>query len=383
MPPGVSFPSPLSTRSTKRPSFHGRDPIGQLHVHLGPNAGRVTAGGDRAGGVDDASHPVVGGDELDDLLRQHERQPIEGHREHGDRVDLRHVRSDVSPERHRGAGVGGNELVDRDAETPLPAPLVLVVHDVAVDLAVAVVDVEISMRTVERGPVGVPPDVAAINRAVDGRRAALVALAHGVEVGRPARPEAFGLARRERGQGHGRDAPHAELAADLPPEPAVEARRRRMQRADHESLLVHPFDGTVEQPGCDPPSPLVGAHRDRRHCAHRDGPTAEELTPRHDLGRADELRAAPRGEEVLHALGLPPRLLSLGRARERLAAEREDGVGLFVPRRVDLDVHGADAKRTGVRSAGLRDAADRFLRAARQGWAELHTGERDHGQHDP
>src|SRR5258708_33321860 len=106
----------------------------------------------------------------------------------------------MSPARPRGGSVGGNELEDRDAEPPLPAPLVLVVHDVAVDLAVAVVHVEIAMRTVELRPVGAPPDVAAIDRPVDRRRDALVALARGVEVGPPARPKALGLARRQRGE---------------------------------------------------------------------------------------------------------------------------------------------------------------------------------------
>ncbi len=239
-------------------------------MHLGPNAGRIPAGGDRAGGVDDASHPVVGGDELDDLLRQHERQRIQGHREHGDRVDLRHVRSDVPPERHRGAGVGGNELVDRDAETPLPAPLVLVVHDVAVDLAVAVVDVPVTMRMVERQLHRVPARVAAVDGAMNSGRDPGVALAQVVGVTGLGATNAFGFAGRQRRQRRGRDASHAELAADLPSEPAVEARRRRVQRADHETPAGARSPAPAGRGAPRPTPPRPSGRSDRR----RTDPTA-------------------------------------------------------------------------------------------------------------
>src|SRR5256884_2267534 len=166
----------------------------------------------------------------------------------------------------------------------------------------------------------------AVDGAIDRRRDPAVALAQVLEVAGRGGTDAFGFAGRQRRQRRGRDASHAELAPDLPAEPAVEARRRRVQRADHETLFVHPFDGTGEQTGRDPTATLVGTYRHRRHAPHRHPPAAEALAARHDLGRADELRAVPRAQEVLHALGLPPRVLSLGRARKRLAAEREDGV---------------------------------------------------------
>ena len=68
-----------------------RDPVGELQMHLGAYPGRIAARGDGAGSVDDACHPVVGGDELDDLLVQEQRQDVERHGEDRDRVDLRDV----------------------------------------------------------------------------------------------------------------------------------------------------------------------------------------------------------------------------------------------------------------------------------------------------
>src|SRR5918994_1356258 len=111
-----------------------RETVCELDVHLGAHAGRVAATGDCAGGVDDPRHPVVGAYVLDDLFGQEQREYVEGHPEHRHHVDLRRMRPDVSPQRDRRAAVGGDELVDGDAKAQLPATLVLVVDDVAVDL---------------------------------------------------------------------------------------------------------------------------------------------------------------------------------------------------------------------------------------------------------
>jgi hypothetical protein len=245
----------------------------------------------------------------------------------------------VPPERHHRPGVGRDELVHRDTEAPLAASLLLVVDDVAVDLAVGVVHVEVPLRVVERQLISPPARVNAVDCSVDGRRDARIALAHGVDVAGPRRSQTLRLTRRQRGERRGRDAPHAELAADLPSEPAVEAGGRWVQRADHQALLVHPLDRERQQPGSEPAATKVRTHRHRRHRPHRHGPAAEELPDRHGLGRRDERAIDPRAQELVHALVGEPWLPPLGRAGERLTADGEHVVGLFVPRRADLDVH--------------------------------------------
>src|SRR5262249_24383356 len=138
---------------------------------------------------------------------------------------------------------GGTGAVHGDAEASLPPGLMLVVYDVPVDAVVGFVDVQVPLRTVEREQVDPPARAGAVDRAVDGRRHALVALANAVEVVTATRAQTFLLTRRQTRQRGGRDTSHRVLAADLPAEAAVEASRRRMQRAHHQALFVHPLDG--------------------------------------------------------------------------------------------------------------------------------------------